>query len=46
MRPWILAIIIAFIAYLFFIKLNKWQPGAGIKFRKHNANNPPVTNVR
>ncbi|KAI2810478.1 hypothetical protein BLOT_001639 [Blomia tropicalis] len=35
MRSWILIMLIAFIAYLFFVKLNKWKPGTGIKFRKN-----------
>ncbi|KAH9417725.1 hypothetical protein DERP_011436 [Dermatophagoides pteronyssinus] len=39
MRPWILVIIVAFIAYLFFIKLNRWKPGVGMKFRKNNSPN-------
>lgn len=42
MRSWILAMLIAFIAYLFFVKLNKWRPGVGMKFRK-NSLSPPTS---
>lgn len=38
MRSWILVMLIAFVAYLFFIKLNKWKPGGGIKLRKMTEN--------
>ena len=34
MRSMVLAMLIGFVAYLFFFKLNKWKPGSGIKFIK------------
>lgn len=37
MRTLVLAMLIGFVAYLFFFKLNKWKPGSGIKFRKMYA---------
>jgi hypothetical protein len=34
MRAYIIVMLVLFIAYLFFIKLNKWKPGTGLKVKK------------